>query len=128
MMNQQTEAARQILGCVSDIQAVVSMCGLDEVNLKLASIREKAAFIYEGAQGPVKILAGYEGDVRASMHQLGVLYRDHAERIDVLETDDLVQLMRISEIFVTRARVCLDRRGRMAEMGLSKSMEDNDAN
>ena len=114
-MNQTQEAARQILGNVSDIQAVVSMCGLNEVNGKLSAIREKAAFIFEGKKGPEKIIAGYETDANQSMTML----RDKLDEFLVVQaggghvTDaDRLLILRLAEIFVQRNRVYFDRRNR----------------
>lgn len=112
-MNQTREAARQILGNVSDIQAVVSMCGLVDVNGKLAAIREKAAFIFEGKKGSEKIIAGYEGDADLAMTMLTskideyLVARDNGDHV----TDaDRLMLLRLAELFVSKTRVYFERR------------------
>lgn len=114
-MNQTQEAARQILGNVSDIHAVVSMCGLPEVNSKLAAIREKAAWLYEGDKGPQKVMEGYETDADQAMTMLVnkidefVVVRNGGGHV----TDaDRLLILRLAEIFVQRNRVYFDRRNR----------------
>ncbi len=110
-MNQTQEAARQILGNVSDIQAVVSLCGLTDVNVKLAAIREKASFLYEGKKGPEKIIAGYENDADQTMAMLGMkieMFLSTKSR----RYEDRLQIQRLAELVVQRNRVYFDRRTR----------------
>jgi|GEM_PF-2506681 len=119
-MNQTQEAARQILGDISDIQAVVSMSGLDEVNVKLSAIREKAAFIFEGKKGPENVIAGYEHDADMAMALLGQkinLYLAlHDDGIHIPDADRLL-ILRLAEVFVSRNRVYFNRKGRFIKEG-----------
>lgn len=114
-MNQTQEAARQILGNVSDIQAVVSLCGLTEVSVKLAAIREKASFLYEGDKEANKIMEGYEHDADQAMTLLGEKINEVSILPvcgdDITDSDRLL-LLRMSEIFIQRTRVYFDRRTR----------------
>lgn len=111
-MNQIKEAARQILGQVSDIQAVTSLCGLGDVNLKLADIREKAAFLLEDHGTPEQILCGYNHDATAALAMFGEELVGRKLVCDTVDDVDLGQLVRMAEIFVRRTHVYFDRKTR----------------
>ena len=112
MCNQTKEAARQILGELSDMQAVISMSGSNELNLKLAAIREKAAFLLEGGKGPEQIVASYRNEAQDSLIFLGELIELHYGARNIMDDADLLQALRLAEIFVTRMRVYFDRKRR----------------
>lgn len=112
MSNQIQEAARQILGQVSDIQAVVSTTCPNEVNLKLADIREKAALLLEGRRGPEQVVAGYRGDAQDSLIMLGEKIELHSGIRITMDDMDLLQMVRMAEIFIQRSRVYFERKAR----------------
>lgn len=115
MNTQVKETARQILGQVSDIQAELSVSGSDELNLKLAAIREKAAFLFEGETGPEKIIAGYEQDADQAMNMLGEKIKIFFIRLDSGSWDldaDRLQIQRLAELCVQRNRVYFERKAR----------------
>ena len=112
MNNQVQETARQILGQLSDIQAVVSTTGSNEVNIKLADIREKAAFLLEGKKGPEQIVAGYRGAAQDSLVMLGEAVEQHYGAHAIMDDADLLLAMRLAEIFISRSRVYFERKAR----------------
>jgi hypothetical protein len=117
-MNTQTqEAARQILGQVSDIQAVVSMCGMPEVNLKLTAIREKAAFLLEDHKTPEQIIEGYAGEASDALIMLGSMITENGHSSAAMADDNLLQLVRVAEVFVQRSRVYFNRKQRHIQEG-----------
>lgn len=116
-MNQTQEAARQILGHVSDIQAITSMSGMTDVNLKLAEIRDKAAVLYgEPGRNGREIVEGYKAAADDAMMMLGELIESFSHRIETdlfpLRDADRSQIMRVAELFVSRSRVYFDRKTR----------------
>lgn len=130
MENQVKEAARQILGIVSDIQASTSMLGLVEVTSKLADIREKAAWIYEGDKGARKVVEGYQNDADQSLamltHKAGLFL---AEKKAGLATDaDRLQIQCLVELVAQRNRVYFERRNRYTQVigKGNKCLEESD--
>jgi len=115
MNTQVKEAARQILGQVSDIQAILG--GEDEVALKLAAIRKKAAFLYEGGGPAEQIIAGYRNDVLVTqsvlMDSLGHVNFEKS----VISDADMIQLSHLAELLISRTSVYLERKGRAIEEG-----------
>lgn len=116
MNSQIQEAARQILGQVSDIQAVVSMTGLTDVNDKLADIREKAAWLFEGNNGRLKVMADYMNDAHQSLIMLGGMIHERGHGHTEMDKADLLQLIRMAEIFVNRGRIYLNSKERIEEV------------
>lgn len=112
MCNQVKEAARQILGQVSDMQEVLSMSGSSELNLQLAAIREKAAFLLEGGKGPEQIVAGYRNEAQDSLVSLGQVIELHYGGHNLMDDADLLQALRLAEIFISRMRVYYERKKR----------------
>ncbi len=111
MTTQTQEAARQILGAVSDTHAVTSLCGLPEVNVKLAAIREKASFLLEGNMAAEKIVQNYEHDADMSIALLGEKINE-LSGCDSIEDGDRLQVIRLAEVLLQRNRVYFDRRTR----------------
>jgi hypothetical protein len=114
MSNQIQEAARQILGDVSDIQAELSMTGSAAMNIRLAAIREKAAFLYEGNKGVETIIGGYEQAARTSL----MLLSDEIWQV-VEDVDDakLIRVSHLCEAFLSRCQVYFERKSRAIKEG-----------
>ncbi len=106
------ETARQILGQISDIQGVLSMSGSNELNIKLADIREKAALMFEGGDGVEKIITGYRCEAHDSLIMLGEHMEQHHDGRVFMNDAELMRLVRLAEIFVKRSRVYVERKAR----------------
>ena len=112
MCNQVQEAARQILDQVSDIQAAISTTGASDVNLKLVNIRKNAALLLENKKGPEQIIAGYRAATQDSLITLGELIELHYGARNIMDDADLLQAMRLAEIFIDRGRIYFERKRR----------------
>ncbi|MBL4901074.1 hypothetical protein JYT85_01465 [Desulfocapsa sp. AH-315-G09] len=112
MNTQVKEAARQILGNISDIQEVLCMGGSDELNLKISAIRERAAFLFEGGQGTRQIIDGYQEEAQSSFTMLIEEASIHLGENNTMNDVELLHACRLAEIFVRRAHVYFDRKAR----------------
>lgn len=106
------ETARQILGEVSDIQAELSFSGSAEMNLKLAAIREKAAFLLEGDKGVEKIIIGYQIEAQDSLLMLAEEIRQYCDGGKTMNDTGLIKASLMCGVFFTRCNVYLNRKAR----------------
>ena len=115
MNTQVKEAARQILGDVSDIQTIMgNSCG---VGNKLSSIRQKAAFLYERGDSMEKIISWYRHDTHMALSMLGDAITRYHSASGHDNDAALININRLAEIVIQRSNVYLDRKARAIKEG-----------
>lgn len=115
-METKRDAARQILGHVSDIQAVVGLCGMPSVSEGLAQIRSQAAWIMATDGAVEKILSGYEYEAQAGIQDLVEKIGECGGGLVPMDNAEISEVLLLAEVCVGRLIVCRDRRGRMGAM------------